>query len=321
MNNKFKLATAVVALLMVAAIVVTFEACKKDTSKATPQETNRELMNRSSSFQSVENNILHFDSYDSLCSVRNTLLSLNTEDRLVWERNHYFKSFASKCEELYQRIDTTSADSIYDFANTYNDYFYVSNIDNEPFLTTYLEDSPMAYFVNSNRIVSVGCEYYKFFDDGYIVAPEEYLYLLYDAESVNDNQHSCLEYVQYERRTLSTRVFESQSGKDKLRVTFKIDNGIITNYEVLLDIRPLHKTCGIWLFAKRTISCNLYARWMYRINNMVSYNNNNAVESGCLSFRVLRVMGLIDVNASSADFVRITGWADTPSVPTCVINY
>jgi len=30
MNNKFKLATAVVALLMVAAIVVTFEACKKE---------------------------------------------------------------------------------------------------------------------------------------------------------------------------------------------------------------------------------------------------------------------------------------------------
>lgn len=37
MNNKLKLATAVVALLMVTAIVVTFEACKKEADKAIPQ--------------------------------------------------------------------------------------------------------------------------------------------------------------------------------------------------------------------------------------------------------------------------------------------
>lgn len=308
-------------LLIIAISVMAFQACKKDEDimNNNPNKENRfENVLTSDFHSSLERNVLHFESSDSLLSMMSAIIRMTDAERNEWEAANNFKSFYSKSNELLEIMDTTSINSINNFVNTNSDYFYLSVQDGETYLSSYYDESLLGYLLNPYKIVSVADNYYKVFNEGYVVASEENKDYLYMIDSFNSNLYvNYLNYIPSSRRVYDKETFESRNGNDKLKVVFKIENHPLFYNCALVNITPLHKIWGIWLKCKRTISADVYAEWRYSNGGLARTKSGFYTESNRKSFGISADLNFMTTYIDAGSFVNIDGWADTPSVPVC----
>ena len=121
----------------------------------------------------LERNVLHFETTDSLMTAISYILDMTDLERELWEESNNFKSFYSKCNELLEVIDTTNINSINSFINNNSDYFYISEQNGESYLLPYYDESIIMFLLNSHKIISIAGNYYKIFNEGYVVASED----------------------------------------------------------------------------------------------------------------------------------------------------
>lgn len=320
MKNKLALATIAIS----AVVLLTIQSCKKEEPEKNNSSNDSNIIesNRSGGFHSyAERNVLHFESAESLLSMASSVIRMNDSERTKWEEHNNFKSFYTKCNELIETMDTTNINSIHNFVKNNSDYFYLSVQDNETYLLSYFDESFLRYFLNSYKMISVADRYYKIFKEGYIVASEEDKDYLYMIDSFEQSMYvNELDYYPASRTVYDEEVYESIDGKDKLKVAFKIESHPIFYNCALVNIYPYHKTLGIWIRCKRTISANVSAEWTYSyFSNDVHTGSGNFQVDSDKSFGVSYEFGFMTsfTNLNSGHFTSTSGWADTPSVPTC----
>lgn len=314
-----------IIILLVISILL-LQSCKKDmdimNNDAIKNNVTLENIKSGGIHNTLERNVLHFETTDSLMTAISYILDMTDLERELWEESNNFKSFYSKCNELLEVIDTTNINSINSFINNNSDYFYISEQNGESYLLPYYDESIIMFLLNSHKIISIAGNYYKIFNEGYVVASEDNKDYLYLIDSFNTFMYSdILNYTSTQRAIYDKEVFESIDGKDKLRVVFKIESHPLFYNCASLSITPMHKTLGVWIKCKRSISANVSAEWRYG-----SYGNFNHTKTGFYNvnnwktFGIYHDLGFMTSYISGGYFTSISGWADTPSVPVCYCN-
>ena len=325
------------AALVAAALL--FVGCKKGTNEtatidspsvaevATPTVTSEGM--------------LWFASAEDFMETQRRVLEMGEAERIEWERKQGFMSYATKCEMIFEEFEANginSDDDIYDFVNANSEYFYVREEDGEKYLTSYLEFSSYYHFVDANRILQIGNDLFKVFDEGVITAPISEKEKLLKVSSFYEPHQQSFRYFENNQTEFVSEtkhedgcdckgketVARKTNGNNRTYVRFYIDKVAILTGDPVIDayyweidyfyndyhmkIRPYHRILGIWYWCRRTISYNVNYS-MASTNGMTHSGNKSGQDSG----------GKIDVilhrytgNYKFASYGSITGYAATP---------
>lgn len=180
---KYMMASLVVAIFFVMLLL----GCKKEQDNNNTAETN------------VSTGMLYFKSAEEFAETQQKVLAMSETERREWERQQGFKSYATKCEELFGEFEAkgiNSDEDIYNFVKENSDYFYIREEEGEKYLASYLECSSYYQFVDENSILQIGENLIKVFDEGVIIAPIDQKERLSKVNSFYESAHEsflCLE--------------------------------------------------------------------------------------------------------------------------------
>lgn len=284
--------------------------------------------------------MLHFNSTREFLETQEKILAMNEVERRDWERQQGFKSYATKCEELFEELEAkgiNSDEDIYDFVKENPDYFYIREEEGEKYLTSYLEYSSYYQFVDENKMLQIGENVIKVFNEGVVIAPvdqeerllnitsfyeptqENFAYYenaLSESQSVfkDDNECNCTPIEVIARGT---------NGNNRTYVRFYRDGlyddygfGIITYY---MKIRPYKRTLGVWYWCNRTIHYNVE----YVISDILGGTKFGRLYGNYEGSCVNRDFYTMDWYIYRALFLQLSGHASTPDARcnvSCWVN-
>lgn len=84
--------------------------------------------------------MLCFSTPEDFSEMRQKVLAMSEEERREWEKQQGFKSYATKCYELFEAFEAKGINSdqdIYDFVKENSDYFYIREEEGELYLSNY----------------------------------------------------------------------------------------------------------------------------------------------------------------------------------------
>ena len=300
--------------------------------------------------------MLHFNSTREFLETQEKVLAMNEAERRVWERQQGFKSYATKCEELFEELEAqgiNSDDDIYSFVKENPDFFFIREEEGEKYLTSYLEYSSYYQFVDENRMLRIGNNVIKVFDEGVISAPIDKEEDLLNVTSFYEQAQAGFDYFENQpKESFVGSYSESKSNEDgcncglqetivrktndngyeRTYVRFYIQNGSIvtgdTGFDAFLyeqglryvcyhmKVRPYRKNFGIWFWCQRTISYNVtYTVYDNYIFHEVSDNKQGQDGGG----KVDIVLYSFEGYANLEYYRSITGYASTPDA-SCIIT-
>lgn len=322
-----------------------FVGCKKEKDESPANEP-----------QTSACGMLHFNSVGEFHETQEKVLAMNEAERREWERHQGFKSYATKCEELFEELETKGIDSdedIYIFVKENSDYFYIREEEGEKYLTSYLEYSSYYQFVDENRMLRIGDNVVKVFDEGVIIAPIDQEEMLLNITSFYEPAHDSFSYYENElsesylgsyveskddedgcncgsQETIVRKT--NDNGYERTYVRFYIYNGTIatgdSGYDAFLfgqglryvtyhmKVRPYRKNFGIWFWCQRTISYNVnYTVYDNDEGRLITDNKHGQDGGGKVDIVLYSFEGYYYVEY----FSSITGYASTPNA-SCIIT-
>ena len=171
----------ILAAFMVAAVAaVVFVGCKKD------KETETASTEKGNSYSGI----LCFSTPEEFSETRHKVLAMTETERREWEKQQGFKSYATKCYELFEAFEAKGINSdqdIYDFVKENSDYFYIREEEGELYLSNYLEESPYFYFANEEQLIQMGKDAMKIFQEGVATCNADKKHLLLKCSSYLDS--------------------------------------------------------------------------------------------------------------------------------------
>lgn len=304
--------------------------CKKEKAESTISSTSETFVG-----------MLHFNSAEEFKETLEKALTMSETERREWERQQGFKSYATKCEELFEEFEAkgiNSDEDIYSFVKENSDYFYIREEEGEKYLASYYENSPYYHFMNCDQVFSVGDTIFKVFDNYLAKATlekkEETLSLKegcfeegFDYYYFIDNVSTTKEYTCDCTSTEST--FRSTKNNNRLYVRITIGPlGVANIYRCIYKLRPYHRVMGVWYYCSRTIYYNFTVNWKYKLSTDYYSpwieNGNTARDlqgtgSSCIEDYLLDESAFPDT-WYNLQFTSFSGWAQTPDTPLCHIT-
>lgn len=326
MNRKHLYIT--LTAITIFAIAMVFPGCKKTLIE------NQQL-------QQTTSTMLHFNSEEEFFETSKTVMNMNEAERLTWEQQQDFKSYATRCYEICDELnskDFKSEKEIFDFVDAHSNYMYVYTEKDEKAVRCYLETSSFKYLVNENQIVRIGDNAIKSFDEGIVIANAEKideLLALKDFESsknisdltvIPSSLKIISETVEYPNtkddpvvmlcNTPYEKSMRATDGRDRNTIQLICQRKTLWNgysNEVFVYDMPEHRTLGIWFPARRTIFFN--TNWEYRFRNQ-NYTGSSYVNE-VLAYSIRR--NILDITTPYIlylSLLRFSGWAYTYDTPT-----
>lgn len=328
---KHMTASLVVAVFFAMLLV----GCKKEQENNNTAETVTTEKN-------VSKGMLRFSSAEEFAEVRQKVLAMGEDERREWERKQGFKSFATKCNELFEELEAkgiTSDEDIYNFVKENPDYFYIYVDENgEEYLSSYLEDSYYFELANEDKMLQIGKETVKAFDEGIMIA-SKYESLLsvkeYDSSVVCEGIRVCPIATQGSIKVfrdddddqngidgcncgeMKKIIARKTNGRDRtyVRVSVKNSGEVVPglcymSYE--MRVRPYYKTLGIWYWCKREISYNMDVSFFVPGGDQRRYSAkrlNPTVKTWCEDYHFETVLTLEEV----AMYLYVYGYGSTPN--------
>ena len=300
--------------------------------------------------------MLQFNSAEEFRETQEKVLAMNEAERREWERQQGFKSYATKCEELFEELEDKGIDSdedIYNFVKENPDFFFIREEEGEKYLTSYLEYSSYYQFVDENKMLQIGENVIKVFDEGVISARIDKVEDLLNVTSFYEQAQAGFDYFENQpKESFVGSYSESKSNEDgcncgrqetivrktndngyeRTYVRFYIHNGSIatgdTGFDAFLyeqglryvsyhmKVRPYRKNFGIWFWCQRTISYNVtYTVYDNYEFREVSDNKQGQDGGGKVDIVLYSFEGYDNMEY----FSSITGYASTPDA-SCVIT-
>lgn len=296
--------------------------------------------------------MLHFNSAEEFRETQEKVLAMSETERREWERQQGFKSFATKCEELFEGLEAkgiNSDEDIYSFVKENSDYFYIREEEGEKYLTSYLEYSSYYQFVDENRMLRIGDNVIKVFDEGVVTAPVINENNLLNVTSFYETAQECFNYYENFRPEFHIGTKDdddgcncgsqetivrktNDNGYERTYVRFYIDNDRIVTGDTGFDdfvyqqgyryvcyrmkVRPYRKNFGIWFWCQRTITYNVnYSVYDNAEFRLVTDNKQGQDGGGKIDVLLHSFEGFW----STEYYSSITGHASTPNA-SCVIT-
>jgi len=317
-------------LLGLLAIMLLAVGCKKEKTE-----------NITTTPQTSASGILQFDSAEKFLETQQKVLAMSETERREWERQQGFKSYATKCEELFEDLEAkgiNSDEDIYNFVNENSDYFFIREEEGEKFLSSYYENSPFYYFMNCDQVLAIGDTLIKVFDhylakttvdkskeinslkEGVFEEGYDYYYFIDNVSITKEYSCDC---------TSTESVFRSTDGNNRLYVRFTIGPmGVANVYRCYYKLRPYHRIMGIWFFCSRTIYYDFTVEWKYQLNpsspNQWTYGSGSASDTHGTGASMIDGY-LLNISAFpntwyNLQFNSFSGWAKTLDTPKCNIT-
>ena len=288
--------------------------------------------------------MLRFNSAEEFRETQEKVLAMSEAERREWEQQQGFKSYATKCEELFEELEAkgiNSDEDIYNFVKENSDYFFIREEDGEKYLTSYLEFSSYYRFVDENRMLQIGDNIIKAFDDGIISAPIEEQENLLNVTSFYEPARECFYYFEYSFGGLfpdskdaddgcdcsrEEIIARKTNGNERTYVRCYIDNATILtgdsgydsflysqglrNVCYIMKVRPYKRILGVWYWCRRTITYNVnysvYDNYNY---HLVSGNKQGQDGGGKIEIVLHSFEGYPNLEYYNS----ITGYAATPN--------
>ncbi len=214
---------------------------------------------------------------------------MTEEQRLAWEKQQGFISFATKSNEVYSHVagKELSVDELKKEIVQYDNLLSLKSDNNSEFVLEHaLESTPKRFLCNSDRIFKIGNTLYKVFEDNIVMCNEKHyatLLLLNETnytQALNDEiqvmfSNSELKDDDYKiipdnmftlpkgKRFLLERRNDNGSNRIRIRVGFDVINnsnseikGFDQNGTLWCEARPYKRVLGVWYTTTRTISCS-----------------------------------------------------------------
>lgn len=147
--------------------------------------------------------MLHFNSSEEFAETQQKVMTMGEVERRDWERQHGFKSYATKCYELLEEFeakDINSEEDVYNFVKENSKYFYIYEEDGEKTVKCRLSASPYFYLVNEESLVQAENQFMKAFDEGVVYCSTNYLDQIKQvntySESTFSDKMSCVQLNQ-----------------------------------------------------------------------------------------------------------------------------
>ena len=314
-----------IVLAMVVAVVV---GCKKEQENNNTAETVTTEKN-------VSKGMLRISSAEEFAEVQQKVLAMGEDERREWERQQGFKSFATKCNELFEELEAkgiTSDEDIYNFVKENPDYFYIREEDGEKYLTSYMESSPFYHFANTNRMLVVNKQAIKVYEEGFVFCSiqdaEELMFTASFSEAIKNEKFDARQNKTNDRGSLPKIIRRATNGNNRTLIEIALQDQPFPMHPwtVKFLVRPYHKVLGIWYWCIRHMEWSVEAEWEWK--QIKDYENtgyyyddgeSNSKEA-VYGSSVERFLGYIGwVNISYNDFfVRYSGWGKTPSTDAAV---
>jgi hypothetical protein len=316
-----KLSIIAILSLMAAAFAVAAVSCKKDKTTTISSATDPCI------------GMLHFNSSEEFVETQQKVLAMTVAERREWEQQQGFKSYATKCEELFEEFEANGINSdedIYNFVKENPDYFYIREEEGELYLTSYLENLPCSYLVNEKQLIQSNDKIIKAFANGYASLDFKDLSIIDDLKSLDD----CIPFQnitvsQITSKSIVKKQFRQDNtdgdGRERTLAEVYITNTPVDTWESVFFIRPYKKTLGVWYYAKRTITGEMVAHWRYKRSSADQWwpgegEDHIIKEVGRYAYSytsILDELPWVNYYLHSAEYTMINGWADTESTPVC----
>ncbi len=206
---------------MLMATIILFPGCKK--------EKTAEL-----AATQAASGMLCFNSPEDFAETQQKVLAMSETERREWERQQGFKSYATKCYELFEELEARGIESDEDICNFVKenpDYFYIHVEDGEEYLASYLEGSPYYNFANEMQLLQVSNSYWKIFDEGIVTANAEQLNLLLTLNHYQDAiSYSELSCLPIKRSVIFSSVTQEENTRDKNKFWLDVDQPQFIRY-------------------------------------------------------------------------------------------
>lgn len=294
--------------------------------------------------------LLKFEDETEFMQTLHQTSSYDLTERTTWENSKSFVSLGRSNDEFYETIDETSFTDFADieaFVNSNRDKIRLEpDGSGEYYLQTVLFKQPLRYFANRDAMFQIGDKVYLVLEDGLVFTSINNIKTLKEINNSNYlNYINNLEF-KFSSNLISTNegsrdntyncgVFhENKVTNDRNRTVLQIQmfatfvyNGI--NEYVYYEVKPWHKTCGIWFGCKRHISCNIKVaadHYVYinnygwkRVNGSYSCTNKYASKvSGTMCDEWIAFSTTVN---PIGHFGGYDCWGDTPSTnPNAVLQ-
>jgi hypothetical protein len=319
--------------------VFVFHSCSKEN-----------LTNRNSEKSIAD--ILCFKNYEEYKAAQETIIEFTAEQRASWETSHNFTSFGSLCNEIYAKANPANFSSIVElesFVTKNNAYIRFYQEDNgELTLERVLYRNPLRYLINKDRMLIVNNSICKVLEKATVVTTEDNIDALrsideQNLESARNNPDFVINWSDTDDDIdTGEKIYDcgrhvkewNDNGNDRTTLWIDIDrysdyifkndpNTYTTHYQVNMDIKPYHRTLGIWYNVGRHIWWDVklilaYSQWC----TTWQYVNLHNYDSDVSSDEIWRIMwNSLDygifyggwVDPLCRQFTAIDAWADTPS--------
>lgn len=256
---------------------------------------------------------------------------MSEEERRSWEQSQGFKSYATKCNELFEDLEQKgikSDNDILDFVSKNQDYFYIYQDENgDKYLESYL-DGDFSYFVGNEQLLQIGERLYKFFKEGIVVSDKNHLQEMKQIKSFSLNdKFDGVEYYASKQYKCSNPdwklIFRETNGKNRTLAELRLQQmppEFIFPYEVQFFMRPYFKVLGIWYWCKRHLSWDISASWEWKqrfATGILKESKSDKGRTYDTEYSHTSILGSIKYEVYYFKFTYINGWADTPSTDKC----
>jgi len=112
-----------------------------------------------------------FSSMEEVNSTISMLINMNQNERIEWEKAHGYKSFHTKCEEVYAKvmaIEFESQKEALEKIAEYPDYLQILENNGELEVESVLYNSIFKYIIDENGFFRVENMFYKVYDQGIV---------------------------------------------------------------------------------------------------------------------------------------------------------
>ncbi len=124
-----------------------------------------------------------FSSLDEAYSSIEMLMNMNRDERIEWEKAHGYKSFHTKCEEVYALVRDSkfeTKEEVFAKVAEYGDYLQILEDDGEFEVEDVLYNSIYKYIIDENRFFRAENMFYKVFDQAIVGTNESNIQRLRD---------------------------------------------------------------------------------------------------------------------------------------------
>lgn len=277
-------------------------------------------------------------------------MSMDEAERRDWERQQGFKSYATKCYELLEELESQGRtdNDVCDFFKQYTEFFSIDAEGGDKVVRIILGKSSYFYFVNENRMMGLGKECLKAFETGVLVAPMNMVEELKSVGAFDDGSHSShIKAIPLQSLSLLDNqlflnnsktdtiiVLENTSSHKSLRATRKSWSSGNRNTIELVANRvyipatenspayycsdfflydyPEHRVAGLWYPAKRRINYDVYVNWTV---NGTQYNNVHLQTVDELAYSSRGELGIYHYSMPTYSFDLFKGTAYTYDTP------